>query len=78
MLGAQRNDMTRIQKTEIVKWLEANPERKADAMLAFDKTLMDDKGQQLPPALEAMSGIIYDAVIGNYAARDRGWTPLEK
>eukprot|EP00972_Heterocapsa_arctica_P037990 5592174-Heterocapsa_arctica.AAC.1 len=78
MLGAQCNDMTRIQKNEIAKWLEDNPERKADAMLDFDKTLMDDKGQTLPPALEAMSGRIYDAVIGNYTARSRGWTPLER
>eukprot|EP00972_Heterocapsa_arctica_P009694 1427506-Heterocapsa_arctica.AAC.1 len=39
---------------------------------------MNDKGQQLPPALEAMSGRIYDAVIGNCAAGSRGWTPLEK
>eukprot|EP00972_Heterocapsa_arctica_P054426 8019600-Heterocapsa_arctica.AAC.1 len=39
---------------------------------------MNDKGKTLPPSLEAMSGRIYDAVIGNYAARDRGWKPLEK
>eukprot|EP00972_Heterocapsa_arctica_P000866 120797-Heterocapsa_arctica.AAC.1 len=78
MVGAQNNDMNRFQRNEIIKWLENNPERKADAMLDFDKTLMGDKGQVLPSALEAMSGRIYDAVIGNYQAQKRGWTPLER
>eukprot|EP00972_Heterocapsa_arctica_P099844 14728802-Heterocapsa_arctica.AAC.1 len=61
MQGAQNNDMNRFQRSEITKWFENNPERKADAMLEFDKTLMEDKGQVLPTALEAMSGRIYDA-----------------
>eukprot|EP00972_Heterocapsa_arctica_P068671 10147621-Heterocapsa_arctica.AAC.1 len=45
MVGAQHNDMNRFQKNEIYKWLENNPDRKADAMLISDKTLMADKAQ---------------------------------
>eukprot|EP00972_Heterocapsa_arctica_P028021 4121649-Heterocapsa_arctica.AAC.1 len=43
--GAQCNDMSRFQKDEIKKWLEDNPDRKADAMMPFDKALMNDKGK---------------------------------
>eukprot|EP00972_Heterocapsa_arctica_P018594 2746706-Heterocapsa_arctica.AAC.1 len=61
MQGAQNNDMNRFQKGEIIEWLESNPARKEDAMQEFDRTLMEDKGQVLSSALEAMSGRIYDA-----------------
>eukprot|EP00972_Heterocapsa_arctica_P099459 14676542-Heterocapsa_arctica.AAC.1 len=61
MVGAQNNDMNRFQRNDIYKWLEQNPDHKADAMLDFDKTLMADKAQVLPRALEQMSGRIYDA-----------------
>eukprot|EP00972_Heterocapsa_arctica_P103697 15282867-Heterocapsa_arctica.AAC.1 len=47
-------------------------------MLDFDKTLMNDKGMVLPPALETMSGRMYDALVNNYQAANRGWTPLER
>eukprot|EP00972_Heterocapsa_arctica_P044130 6513811-Heterocapsa_arctica.AAC.1 len=70
--------MSRVQKIDIMKWMEHNPDRKADAMMPFDKALMNDKGKTLPPSLEALSGRIYDAAIGNNVARDRGWKPLEK
>eukprot|EP00972_Heterocapsa_arctica_P106640 15707212-Heterocapsa_arctica.AAC.1 len=43
--GAQCNDMSRVQKDDIKKWLEDNPDRKADAMMPFDKALMNDKGK---------------------------------
>eukprot|EP00972_Heterocapsa_arctica_P054330 8007037-Heterocapsa_arctica.AAC.1 len=78
MVGAQRNDMNKWQKIEVIKYLENNPERKADAMQDFEKSLMEDKGRVLPSALEAMSGRIYDAVVGNVAAKNRGWLPLER
>eukprot|EP00972_Heterocapsa_arctica_P104668 15426949-Heterocapsa_arctica.AAC.1 len=43
--GVQRNDMSRFQRENVKKWLEDNPDRKAEAMITFDKTLMNDKGK---------------------------------
>eukprot|EP00972_Heterocapsa_arctica_P011411 1673216-Heterocapsa_arctica.AAC.1 len=47
-------------------------------MMPFDKTLMNDKGKVLPPSLEHLSGIIFDAAIGNNVAWERKWKPLER
>eukprot|EP00972_Heterocapsa_arctica_P042454 6258425-Heterocapsa_arctica.AAC.1 len=54
--GAQINDMNKFQRDEVKKWLEDNPDRKAESMIIFDKTLMNDKAKVLPASLELLSG----------------------
>eukprot|EP00972_Heterocapsa_arctica_P002711 402296-Heterocapsa_arctica.AAC.1 len=78
MEGAQSNDMNKFQRVDIIKWMDNNPERKADAMMDFDKELIKNKGVRMSSAQDTMSGRIYDAVIGNHAAYTRGWLPLER
>eukprot|EP00972_Heterocapsa_arctica_P076127 11229045-Heterocapsa_arctica.AAC.1 len=63
--GAKNNDMNKWQKVEIKQWLDDHPERKADAMIEFDKKLMDDKGVELSQYMEMLSGRVFDALIGN-------------
>eukprot|EP00972_Heterocapsa_arctica_P052427 7713766-Heterocapsa_arctica.AAC.1 len=77
MVGAQSNDMNKFQRADIIKWMDNNLERKADAMMDFDKELIKDKGVRMSSSQDAMSGRIYDAVIGNHAAYNRNWHPLE-
>eukprot|EP00972_Heterocapsa_arctica_P089670 13223741-Heterocapsa_arctica.AAC.1 len=46
--------------------------------MEFDKTLTNDEGMKLPAAMELLSGRLFDALIGNPMARERGWKPLER
>eukprot|EP00972_Heterocapsa_arctica_P001911 273536-Heterocapsa_arctica.AAC.1 len=78
MVGAQCHDMSRFQKDDIKKWLQENPDRKSEAMMPFDRKLMEDKGKGLPTNLDIMSGRLFDATVGNWMAQGRTWKPLEK
>eukprot|EP00972_Heterocapsa_arctica_P099023 14613021-Heterocapsa_arctica.AAC.1 len=69
--------MNKFTKDEVKKWLDDHPDRKAEAMMDFDKTLMNDKGMWLSAAMELLSGRLFDALIGNPMGRDRGWKPLD-
>eukprot|EP00972_Heterocapsa_arctica_P102517 15107938-Heterocapsa_arctica.AAC.1 len=41
--GAQKKDMTRFQRADIIKWMNNNPERKEEASMDFDKELIKYK-----------------------------------
>jgi hypothetical protein len=77
-VGAEQNDMSRIQKGEMIKWMNNNPEKKMEAAMDFDRELIKDKKVRLSTTQALMSPRIYDAIIGNYAAHRRSWHPLER
>eukprot|EP00972_Heterocapsa_arctica_P090346 13327268-Heterocapsa_arctica.AAC.1 len=41
--GAQKNDMSRFERADIIKWMENNPEKKQEAAMEFDKELVKTK-----------------------------------
>eukprot|EP00972_Heterocapsa_arctica_P093995 13863273-Heterocapsa_arctica.AAC.1 len=75
--GAKANDMNKFQMTDVKKWLDDNPQLKADAMQVFDKKLMDGTGEDLSQAQELLSGRIFDTLIGSPMGKVRDWKTLE-
>eukprot|EP00972_Heterocapsa_arctica_P017131 2533009-Heterocapsa_arctica.AAC.1 len=70
--GAKANDMNRFQADEIMRWLQEYPEHMTDAMMAFDKTLMD-VNEKISPGQDLLSGRIFDALTTGKISKERGW-----
>eukprot|EP00972_Heterocapsa_arctica_P061235 9027978-Heterocapsa_arctica.AAC.1 len=76
-MGAQRNDMNRFQKADVIRWMRNNPEQKDNAAMPFDRELMKETEGQMSAVSATMSTKLYDATIGNNVAWRRGWKTLE-
>jgi hypothetical protein len=78
LVGAQRNDMTRIQKADVIRWMKNHPEQKDNAAMVFDRDLMREQNGPMSTMSATMSTRLYDAVVNNNVAWRRNWHPLER
>eukprot|EP00972_Heterocapsa_arctica_P064922 9583465-Heterocapsa_arctica.AAC.1 len=78
LLGAQRNDMNRQQKADVIRWMRNNPEQKDNAAMLFDRDLMKEPDGPMDTKSATMSIRLYDAVVNNSVAWKRNWHPLER
>jgi hypothetical protein len=78
LTGAQSHDMNRQAKAAIIGWLQRNPEQGKNAMMDFDRDLMNAKNIELNNPQKQLSKYIFDAVVGNVVGRNRGWTQLPR